>query len=59
MSGVINQIATLASKIEEPDRRSENKDAVESPVIRVDLEKSRMLIKSQDSITTALIFPQK
>lgn len=54
MSGVIHQIAKLASKIEKPDEKALSGSG---PVIRVDLERYKMLIQSQDSITTCLMLP--
>lgn len=60
MSGVIHQIAALANCIEEPARTANGQsNSKENPVIRVDLERTRMLIRSVDDITTALISPQK
>lgn len=50
MSGIIKQFADLATKIE---------DTNEPPVIRVDMEQRKIVIQSRDSITTALISPQK
>lgn len=57
MSGIINQLAELASKIEESSKP--NGETKDSPVIRVDLEGYKMLIQSRDSITTALISHHK
>lgn len=51
MSGIIHQLTDLASKIEEPTK--------ESPVIKVELDSYKILIHSHDSVTTALISPQK
>lgn len=52
MSGVIHQIAKLAAKIEKPDDKAPSGGG---PVIRVDLERYKMLIQSQESVTTCLI----
>lgn len=65
MSGIVHQLAELASKIEEPTRlmgsssKSRATHKNESPVVRVDFEHYKMLIQSKESITTALISPQK
>lgn len=62
MSGIINQLANLANKIEDPRKTSNtnnNTEEKESPVIRVDLQRYKMLIQSKDSITTALISNHK
>lgn len=55
ISGVVHQLAELANKIEDHSQSEERP----SPVIRVDLERHKMIIHSRDSITTALISPQK
>lgn len=53
MSGIIHQLAQLASKIDEPNSRGE------PPVIRVDLECYKILIQSREKFTTALFSPQR
>lgn len=58
MSGIIHQLATLASKIEEPSQNGNVTASTNPPVIRVDLERHKLLIQSRDSITTAFISPQ-
>lgn len=54
MSGVIHQIAKLASKLEKPDDKAPSGSG---PVIRVDLEHYKILIQSQETVTTGLILP--
>lgn len=58
MSGIIHQLADLASKIEEHNSTGHD-EGDKAPVIRVDLERYKIMIRSRESITTALISPQK
>lgn len=60
MSGILHQLVDLAHKIEEPDQQN-GTEIIEknSPVIRVDLDRHKILIESRESITTALILQQK
>lgn len=53
MSGIVHQLAQLASKIDEP------KSQKDVPVIRVDLESYRILIQNRDKFTTALFSSQR
>lgn len=60
MSGIIHQLADLAAKIEEPiQQNGSSTKKQDAPVIRVDLERYKILIHSHESITTALVTPQK
>lgn len=67
MSGIINQLAELANKIEEPKKsnsmglssKNNEPEKKQNPVIRVELQRYKMLIQSKDSITTALISNHK
>lgn len=53
MSGIVHQLAQLASKIDEP------KNQKDVPVIRVDLESYRILIQTREKFTTALFSSQR
>lgn len=62
MSGVIYQLAELANKKDPWQQRnpeSSTPDKKIPPVIKVDLDRYKMLIQSRESITTALISLQK
>lgn len=57
MSGIIRQIVHLAAKIEEPTKQSNSnvKSKSSAPVIRVELDRRKILIQSREAVTTALI----
>jgi len=59
MSGIIRQISDLADKMEEPGRKTTSGGSKSPPVIRVDLERQKILIKSCEDITTALFLLHK
>ena len=59
MSGIIHHLTNLARKIDDHNQHSNNAAKNESPVLRVDLDRRKILIQSREDITTALFSAQK
>uniref|UniRef100_A0A6G1S4T3 Late endosomal/lysosomal adaptor and MAPK and MTOR activator 5 n=1 Tax=Aceria tosichella TaxID=561515 RepID=A0A6G1S4T3_9ACAR len=59
ISGIIHQLANLAYKIEDHSQHDGSSNKKDPPVVRIDLERRKILIQSREGITTALFSHQK